>query len=135
MSREGGRIGVTELQVGVPFPACAMEIMRRTVAPQLFEEVIFDATTYVPADALPRGLIDEVVAPDHLMERAIAVAQALAALSPPAFAASKQQTRRLALEHLARDGARIDAEITEMWCAEEALGRVRDYVARTLKKA
>ncbi len=34
MGREAGRIGVTELLVGVPFPAGAMEIMRRAVAPQ-----------------------------------------------------------------------------------------------------
>ena len=27
-----------------------------------------------------------------------------------------------------------DAEITDIWCAPEALTRIRDYVARTLKK-
>ena len=32
MAREGGRIGVTELLVGVPFPPVAMEIMRDATA-------------------------------------------------------------------------------------------------------
>ena len=135
MVREPGRIGVTELLVGVPFPAGAMEIMRRAVAPQRFEEVIFGAATYAPGDALTRGLIDEVVEPQALLDRALAAATTLAALPPQAFTQTKRQTRQDAYERLRRDGARIDAEAMQIWCAEETLARVRDYVARTLKKA
>ncbi len=40
MAREAGRIGVTELLVGVPFPPIAMEIMRHATAPQYFEEAL-----------------------------------------------------------------------------------------------
>jgi enoyl-CoA hydratase len=134
MARAGGRIGVTELLVGVPFPAGAMEIMRRAVAPQLFEEVIFGAATYAPADALARGLIDEIVEPDALLDRAVAAAKTLAALPPGTFIQTKRQTRQGAFERLQQDGARIDAEITEIWCADETLARIKDYVARTLKK-
>ncbi|HKN08949.1 MAG TPA: enoyl-CoA hydratase/isomerase family protein [Pseudomonadota bacterium] len=36
MAHATGRIGVTELLVGVPFPAAAMEIMRCAVAPAAF---------------------------------------------------------------------------------------------------
>jgi enoyl-CoA hydratase len=134
MGRDGGRIGVTELLVGVPFPVGAMEIMRRAVASQVLEEVIFGAATYAPADALARGLIDEVVGDDVLLECATVAANTLAALPPRAFAQTKRQTRAEALERIARDGARIDAEVTEIWCADETLARIRDYVARTLKK-
>jgi enoyl-CoA hydratase len=94
MAREAGRIGVTELKVGVPFPAGAMEIMRRAVAPQALEEVIFGAATYAPADALPRGLIDEAVEGAALTARALAVAAELAALPPAAFALSGRPARR-----------------------------------------
>ena len=34
MAKDGGRIGVTELQVGVPFPALAFEIVRFAVPPR-----------------------------------------------------------------------------------------------------
>ena len=30
--------------------------------------------------------------------------------------------------------ARIDAEVTDIWCADTTLARIKDYVARTLKK-
>src|SRR5216683_6145023 len=59
MAREGGRIGVTELLVGVPFPPAAMEIMRCATAPQYFEEAIFSGATYAPPDAVTRGLVHE----------------------------------------------------------------------------
>src|SRR4029077_11419335 len=40
MARGGGRIGVTELLVGVPFPALAFEIMRFATPPYFFSEGI-----------------------------------------------------------------------------------------------
>src|SRR5260370_41916759 len=54
MGREAGRIGVTELLVGVPFPAAAMEIMRCAVTPRYFEDVIFSGATYAPWEAAGR---------------------------------------------------------------------------------
>ena len=111
MARDGGRIGVTELLVGVPFPAIAMEIMRGAAAPQHFENLLFGGATYAPEEASGLGLVDEVVAPDALLERAVAGAQTLAALSPSAFALTKRQTRQPALERLQRDGTA--AEVTQ----------------------
>ena len=70
MVRENGRIGVTELIVGVPFPAAAMEIMRCATAPQYLEDVIFGAVTYAPADAVARGLVHELVDAEGLLDRA-----------------------------------------------------------------
>jgi enoyl-CoA hydratase len=74
MTREVGRIGVTELLVGVPFPPIAMEIMRHVLASHRFEMAIFSGATYVPDDAAARGLIDEVVGEEELLARAIAAA-------------------------------------------------------------
>ena len=48
MAREAGRIGVTELLVGVPFPSVAMEIMRCATTSQHFEETIFGGATRQP---------------------------------------------------------------------------------------
>ncbi len=131
MAGDAGRIGVTELLVGVPFPPVAMEIMRRAMAPQYFEEALFGAATYPPAEAIGRGLIHEIVDPPALTERAIAAAKSLAALPPAAFALTKRQIRRPALQRLEHDDAAIEA----IWTAPETLERIRDYVARTLRKS
>jgi enoyl-CoA hydratase/carnithine racemase len=132
MARDSGRIGVTELLVGVPFPAAAFEVMRHAAAPQYFEAIL-GGTTYAPDEGRERGLVNEVVAADDLLERAVRVAEALAALSPPAFAVTKMQSRRAAQEALLRSGPSVDAAVREIWLAPDTLARMRDYVARTLK--
>jgi hypothetical protein len=43
--------------------------------------------------------------------------------------------RKPVVERLERSGAANDKIAIEIWAAEETLGRIRDYVARTLKKA
>jgi enoyl-CoA hydratase len=134
MVREGARIGVTELIVGVPFPAAAMEIMRCAIAPHLFEDTILTGATYEPRDALGRGLVDETLEPELLLDQAIAAARMLAALPPSVFALTKRQTRQPALERLDRVGGSIDAAVEEIWTEPETLERIREYVSRTLGK-
>ena len=56
MARDQGRIGVTELLVGVPFPRIAMEIMHHAVVPHRLEDTIFSGATFAPDDAVVRGL-------------------------------------------------------------------------------
>ena len=63
MARDGGRIGVTELLVGVPFPPVAMEIMRCATAPQYFADAIFSGATYMPPEAAERGMVHDIVEP------------------------------------------------------------------------
>jgi len=132
MARDGGRIGVTELLVGVPFPPAAMEIMRCATAPQFFAEAIFGGATYSPIDAVGRGWIHDLAEPEALIDRALQAANTLAALPAKAFALSKRQTRALALERM--QNSELDAVIEQIWTAPETLERVRNYVARTLRK-
>jgi enoyl-CoA hydratase len=133
MARDGGRIGVTELLVGVPFPPAAMEIMRCAAAPQFFADAIFSGATYTATEAVARGFVHDVVEPQALLERAVAAAKALAALPPKAFALTKRQIHAPALERM--QSPELDAAIMQIWTAPETLERVRDYVSRTLRKS
>jgi enoyl-CoA hydratase len=133
MARDGGRIGVTELLVGVPFPPVAMEIMRCAAAPQFFAEAIFSGATYAPPEAVARGFIHDIVEPQALLERAVAAAKSLAALPSKTFALSKRQIRAPALERM--QSPDVDAAVEQIWTAPETLACVRDYVARTLRKS
>jgi enoyl-CoA hydratase len=134
MTREGGRIGVTEMLVGVPFPALAFEIVRFAVPPRYLPEFTLSGATYETDTALQRGWIDEVAEPGELIEDAIAVAQELALLSPAAFAQTKMQIRQAVTERMAHSGEATDKAVTAIWTAPETLRYIRDYVARTLKK-
>jgi enoyl-CoA hydratase len=134
-ARDGGRIGVTELLVGVPFPAMAFEVMRFATAPQYLPDIILRGATFSTDEALKRGLVDEVVEPDELIDRAVGEAKALGALPPATFAMTKGQIRQPLIDRMAKDAARVDAFAEKIWTAPETLALVRDYVARTLKKS
>jgi enoyl-CoA hydratase len=135
MAREPGRIGVTELLVGVPFPPMAFEIMRHVTPARFLHEIIFGGATFAPDHGIERGLVDEVVDAALLHERAIAAAKALAALSPAAFALMKQQVRQPVQDRLTRHGDALNAAADEIWTGPQTAERIRDYVSRTLKKA
>jgi enoyl-CoA hydratase len=135
MARESGRIGVTELLVGVPFPALAFEIVRFAVPPRYLPEFTLSGATYDTDAALKYGWIDEISEPEELLEDAVAVAQELAALSPPAFAQTKTQIRQAATERYRNSGTATDKAVTEIWTAPATLERIGEYVSRTLKKS
>ncbi|HEY6024263.1 MAG TPA: enoyl-CoA hydratase/isomerase family protein [Pseudolabrys sp.] len=135
MARESGRIGVTEILVGVPFPALAFEIVRLAVPPRYLSEFTLTGATYATEAALQRGWIDEVAEPSELLEDALAVAQELGMLSPAAFAQTKSQIRQPVAERLQNCGEATDKAVTHLWTAPETMAYIRDYVARTLKKS
>ena len=135
MVREVGRIGVTEILVGVPFPALAFEIMRHATPPYFFTETILTGETFSAELAAHRGWVNEAVQPPMLMERAIAAAQNLAALSPAAFTQTKMQIRAPVSERIAQSGTATDKSVADIWAAPATITYIRDYVARTLKKS
>ena len=132
MARDTVRMGITELLVGVVFPAVAMEIMRHALAPEYFEEAVLSGTTYLPVEAQARGMVHGIVEPAVLLERALEAARALSALSPASFAFTKAQMRAPVVERWQAKSRAAEAE--ESWTSPEALGRIRDYVKRTLSK-
>lgn len=134
MARASGRIGVTELAVGVPFPALAFEVVRFAVPKRNLAEFTLSGATYDCDAALDRGWIDEIAEPADLVEDALAVARELAELSPVAFAQTKRQLRSEASERMEKSGAATERAVTEIWCADNTLARIRDYVARMLAK-
>jgi enoyl-CoA hydratase len=134
MARGSGRIGVTELLVGLPFPAIALEIMRSAAVPAYFREVVFGGGRYPAEAALTRGLVDAVVDPAALLASAVEAARALASLSPAAFALTKSQARQPVLDLLQKDAPAFDAAADEIWLAPESASRIRDYVSKTFKK-
>jgi enoyl-CoA hydratase len=132
MGHEAGRIGVTELLVGVPFPALAFEILRASVPAEYLVEFAYSGATYMTDDALECGWVDEIAEPEELLEDAVAVAKELATISPAAFAETKSQIRAPVAERYRSAGEATDEAVTALWCADDTLARVRSYVAQHL---
>ncbi len=134
MAEGNGRIGVPELLVGVPFPTGALEILRFAVPAEHLPALVYGGATYTPADALHRGLVDEVVPGDALLDTAVRAAESLASLAPDIFGITKRQLRANALARIEAARETIDREVARVWSTPEALERVKQYVETTLKK-
>ena len=70
-------------------------------------------------------MVDELAEPPELLDRAVAAAETLAALSPAAFAQTKQQIRQPVTDAMERHGRRVDAAAEEIWTAPETLANPR----------
>lgn len=133
-ARGGGRFGVTELLVGVPFPALALEIMRGVMPPRLFAEMVYAGRTWPLEEAAGHGLVDTVVDAPALLDAAVAEAQRLAAIPAETFALTKAQTRQPVRDFLSLHSARIDREVQRCWSAPESQVAIQRYVKQTLTR-
>ena len=124
---EDARIGVTELKVGVSFPAVAVELLRH-VAGHHAEQLIFDAGLLTAEEACRSGLAHRSVPLPDLPAAAIAAAEKLASLDPSAYALAKRSTRRAVLAAMEDEGGRnLDRQVRDQWQAEPTranLGRL-----------
>jgi len=128
-------IGIPELRVGVPFPIVALEIVRHGAPGGHFrDELVYQGEVMPPAEALARGLVDEVVPAGELLERAVAAARRLGAIPHAVFAATKRALRAPALERYRLAAASADPAIAEAWCSPEVRAAVAAHVERTLGK-
>ena len=134
MADGSGRIGVPELLVGVPFPTAILEVLRSLVGTRAARELIYTGSTLDPRAAAEIGLVDEVVAPDELLDRCAKMAASLGALPAESFAITKRQLRRPVLDLIERHADPVDAQVARQWGSPEAQRRIRDYMERTVKK-
>jgi enoyl-CoA hydratase len=134
MARGRGRIGVTEHQVGVPFPWLALEIVRQALPPHHAQEAILFGDSYLPETALARGFVDELVDDGDLLPRAEAMALRLAAIPTTSYAISKKALRQPVLDAWAGPGVEYSRRVSEAWNSEEVRSAVRAFVEKTLKR-
>ena len=134
MAAGNGRIGIPELLVGVPFPPSVIEAVRFAVPPQHLQMLMYTARTFTPDDALRLGLIDEIADPATLIARAEEIATQLAALPEQAFALAKRQLRDRTITHARHYANELDPTIMEIWSDDATHARIREYLAKTVKK-
>jgi enoyl-CoA hydratase len=131
MADADGRVGVTELAVGVPFPLTALEILASAMGAQRARAAIVAADTHPPREALIRGYVDELTAPEGLTEAAIARARRLADRVPAdTYRLTKAQLRLAAEDRLARLSPQYDPPVEELWVRRVEDGWIRRYMER-----
>ncbi|MEA2617377.1 MAG: enoyl-CoA hydratase [Chloroflexota bacterium] len=122
----GGRIGVTELLVGVPFPTVPLEIVRHA-AGTATDELVLTGRLLDPEAARECGLVHQMVATDGLLDEAVRRAGELARIPGDVYAATKAQLHRPTRERIAA-GAADDERVRASWQSPEVLAAMRRFL-------
>lgn len=114
-----GKLGLTELKAGIGYPHAAMGIVKAELTPRAARTLALGAGLVDMRHGLELGLIDELVEPDALLDRALEVAGELAALPRSAYPRVKEQLRGETVAALRAQLERGDP-ILAGWLGEEA---------------
>ena len=87
------KIGLNEVGIGMPLPIFAVELARARLDPRLFTQATLFGKVYDGQGAVEVGYLDEIVAPDALLERGMDLATQAAALESSGFTPSKARAR------------------------------------------
>lgn len=101
------KIGLNEVQIGMPVPVFAVEMARNRLSPRHLNSATQLARIYSPKEAVEAGYLHQVVGGDQLQQTCQGLAGLMAkGLSPQAFHGTRQRLR----SNLA---ARIEATLEE----------------------
>ena len=105
------RLHLNEVAIGLVLPTWAIMLAQSAVPTRWHTEAILHARLYAPGEAAERGIIDGVVPPAGLLERARAATAAFLALDLDAYAGSKRRHRAPAVEWAM---ARLETEVAAL---------------------
>src|SRR5947209_8087019 len=129
-----GTIGLNEVRIGVGLPAVVLETLKLQVSAPALRTIALEGRLFESDAALRIGLVDEVVAPDRLIPRALEKAREMGALPASSFARIKHSLRAPVAE-AARRGAEADKKAwASGFASPEAQVILRDVVERLRKK-
>lgn len=100
VASNAGRYGLTEVQVGVPYPQAAIGVVRAELTPQAARLLALGSELTDAAECERLGVFDEVHDAEDVLPRALHIAARLAKLPPEVYARTKRDLRGPALEQM-----------------------------------
>lgn len=94
------RIGLNEVQIGLPVPVLAMELARDRIVKTELTNATLLARIYNPTEAAKIGYLDHAVPPEAVLARAKEEATKCAALGKSPFVATKLRLRKQTIEYI-----------------------------------
>ena len=127
----GAQFGLTEARVGIPFPAVPMIVLLAECAPQDVRYSTLWARTFGPEEARGRGVLDELVPPEAVLDRAIEVARDMASMPSDSYGRIKHQVRQAAIAKIQKVISEGGDPMLEGWLSPQA----RDASAALLRSS
>jgi enoyl-CoA hydratase len=124
-----GKLGLTEVRAGIPYPAAAVALVRAELPPPAARALVLRGELFDPPAALELGLLDELAETGALMRRALEVADELGGLPTDTYARVKRQLRGDLIAEFERIVAENDDPLVSSWLSAETA----DAAAATLR--
>ena len=113
------KVGLNEVQVGIPLPPIIVGALSRQVGSREAERLAVGGLLISPEEALGNGLVDELAQPDQVIERSLAWCQRLLALPSEAMLATRREARADLVALFERDlEGELQQVITGWWNPE-----------------
>jgi enoyl-CoA hydratase len=107
------KLGLTEVNVGVPYPAVALLVTREELPAHTARVLALTGKTFAPDEALRMGIVDELAPPAELLARAIEQGRRLGAFA--AYGRIKAQFRARAYAEVAEILEKGSDPMLERW--------------------
>ena len=128
-------VGLMEIELGLASPIGVVAMIAHVLGGRDTERILFRGERYAPDEARALGLVDEVVEPNVLIERAMHHARLLAHKPAQGYRRLKRYARAATAERMrALDAAHLD-DLVEQWFAPETQALVGPAVRRMTKPA
>jgi enoyl-CoA hydratase len=126
-----GRLGLTELRAGLPYPLAAISVVRAELSANAARRLVLGASLVEPPEALELGVVDELRPADEVLPRAVEVATEMAALPRVSYGAVKRQLRGPAIEALERAlGGGAGDPALDAWVSDETAAAAAGILRR-----
>jgi enoyl-CoA hydratase len=113
------KVGITEVRAGVPFPIATLEVLKAELSPTVARWMTLLGRNIGPSEALDHGILDELVAPDRVMPRAMEVARSLGETPPESYQRIKSQLHRETVERIENIIGGEGDPLLKEWITEE----------------
>jgi enoyl-CoA hydratase/carnithine racemase len=133
MAEGNFKIGLNEVQIGIPMPPVIYLGARRLVGIRQAERLCVGGQLFPPGEALRIGLVDELAPPERVVERAVEWCRELLALPPQAMASTRRLVRAGLATLFAEDKEAELEGLVENWFSDETQGALRALVERLRK--
>jgi enoyl-CoA hydratase/carnithine racemase len=128
------KIGLNEVQVGLPLPPVIFAGMRRLIGPHQAERLAVGGLLISPEEAERIGLVDQLVPLEQVAGRAITWCRGLLALPVDAMATTRRQARADLSELFAADFENELEQVIANWWRAEAQTTLKVLVQRLAAK-
>lgn len=124
------KIGLNEVQVGLPVPAVIYAAMQRLIGARQAERLCLQGLLITPDEALHVGLVDQVLPMEQVIPAALEWCRSLLALPPQAVSATRKLARAGLAALFDELGERSHEDLMNVWFSAETQAAMRAMVAQ-----